>query len=125
VRYEEVEVHPRIFIEGKGGYINADIIHYSYRNWEEFLNSLNKQTTLEALKWYKLSFTDPKKVKRKMNFIHMLWRMGDRFLRTYIRKKGYRDGYVGFMVAFFASLYQIISWAKYVELKKRNKTNIA
>jgi len=121
-KWEEVEVHPRALLDGKCGHLKNDIIHYTYQNWEDFLNKLNKQTTLEAIKWYKLSLTDPKKARRKMNFIHMLWRMGDRFLRSYIRKKGYRDGYVGFMVAFFASLYQIISWAKYVELKKRNKT---
>jgi glycosyltransferase involved in cell wall biosynthesis len=120
-RWEEVEVHPRAFLDGKCGHLKNDIIHFTYRNWEDFLNKLNRQTTLEAIKWYKLSFTDPERVNKKMNFLHMLWRMGDRFFRTYIRKKGYRDGYIGFMIAFFASLYQIISWAKYVELKNATK----
>jgi hypothetical protein len=58
-----------------------------------------------------------------MNFIHALWRTLDRFIRTFFVKKGYRDGFVGFMVAYFASLYQIVSYAKYRELKYNKKTH--
>ena len=56
-----------------------------------------------------------------MNLIHTLWRTFDRFTRSFFIKKGYRDGFVGFMVAYFASLYQIISYAKYRELSKNKK----
>ncbi|HEC68751.1 MAG TPA: glycosyltransferase family 2 protein [Candidatus Omnitrophica bacterium] len=117
-RYEEAEVHPRIISKGKCGRINADLLHYSYKGWEDFLNSLNKQTSLEALKWYKLSLKDPKKARYKMNVIHALWRMLDRFIRIFFAKKGYRDGFIGFIVAYFASLYQILSYAKYRNLTK-------
>jgi len=48
--------------------------------------------------------------------------MLDRFIRTFLVKKGYRDGFVGFMVAYFSSLYQIVSYAKYKELIKHHKT---
>ncbi|MCF7916919.1 MAG: glycosyltransferase family 2 protein [Candidatus Omnitrophica bacterium] len=117
-KWEEAEVHPRAFGEGKNGELFADIIHYTYRNWGDFLNKLNNQTTLEARKWYNYSFEDPKKARYKMNVVHALWRVFDRFMRTYFRKKGYRDGFIGFMIAYFASLYQIVSYAKYRELKK-------
>ncbi len=117
-KYEETEVHPRIIVEGSCGRLKGDVIHYSYRNWTDFLNKTNSQTTLEALKWYKLSLINPKKARYKMNFIHALWRMMDRFIRTFFVKKGYRDGFVGFMVAYFSSLYQIVSYAKYREFQK-------
>jgi hypothetical protein len=55
-----------------------------------------------------------------MNTFHALWRTLDRFIRTYIAKKGYRDGFNGFMIAYFASLYQIVSYAKYRELKNKD-----
>lgn len=116
-KYEEVEVHPRIFTEGRSGQLTKDVIHYSYRDWADFLQKTNAQTTLEARKWYKLSFTDPKKVDYKMNNFHALWRTLDRFIRTYFVKKGYRDGFVGFMIAYFSSMYQIISYAKYRDMK--------
>lgn len=119
-RWEEVEVHPVSITDGARGTLENDLLHYTYRDWEDFLRKLNRQTTLEAVKWYNLSLKNPKKARMKMNFIHALWRVCDRFVRTYFAKKGYRDGFVGFMIAYFASLYQIVSYAKYRELKARN-----
>ncbi|MFH1768002.1 MAG: glycosyltransferase family 2 protein [Candidatus Omnitrophota bacterium] len=119
--YEEVEVHPRIFIQGECGHLKNDVIHYSYRNWEDFVSKTNKQTGLEALKWYKLSLKDSKKGRYKMNLGHALWRTVDRFIRIFFLKQGFRDGFTGFMVAYLSSFYQIISYAKYRELKIKDK----
>jgi len=116
-KWEEVEVHPRAYLEGQCAHLKSDLIHYTYRNWEDFAKKVNKQTTLEAKKWYKLSLENPKKARYKMNIPHALWRTLDRFMRTFFAKKGYHDGFIGFMVAYFASLYQIMSFAKYRELE--------
>jgi len=112
-KYEEVKVHPRVFLDGKGGILNKDIIHHSHRDFTHYLDSINYQTTLEAKKWVDAG--------RKMSFLHALRRTIDRFFRTYIRKKGYKDGFVGLMVAIFNSLYQILSYAKYLEMKKKTE----
>ena len=117
-KWEEAEVHPCPFLKGACGHLKKDLLHYSYKDWADFLGKLNRQTTLEAVKWYKLSLEDFKKTRYKMNLFHALWRTLDRFIRTFFVKKGYRDGFIGFMVAYFASLYQIISYAKYCELIK-------
>ncbi len=114
-RYEEVAVHPRAFMDDPCGHLKGDIIHYSYRNIEDFLNKLNNQTTREAQKWY-----DQNKPMRLGRFI---WRTIDRFFRSYIGKKGHKDGFMGFVVAYYASLYQFISYLKYRELvlERRNQ----
>ncbi|MFH1790373.1 MAG: glycosyltransferase family 2 protein [Candidatus Omnitrophota bacterium] len=104
-RYEEAEVHPRVFIDGSCGHLKGDIIHYSYRDFHDFFASLNNQTTLEAKKWFK--------EKRKIGFLKMLRKYCDRFLKTYLLKKGYRDGLVGFVVAYGNGLYQLMSYVKY------------
>lgn len=109
-RYEEVEVHPRVFVDGQTGHLTKDIVHKGYPDFEHFLASLNRQTTLEAKKWVQTG--------RHMSLGQAVWRTLDRFPRIFIRKKGYKDGFIGFMIAFFASLYQIISYAKYWEMKK-------
>ncbi len=116
-RWEEAEVHPRAFLSGPIGMLKKDIIHYSYENFKDFLNKTNNQTTLEAIKWHKLSLNNPKKARYKMNLIHALWRILDRFIRAFFIKKGYRDGFTGFMVSIFGGLYQLLSYAKYRELK--------
>ncbi len=115
-KYEEAEVHPRAFIDGRCGHLKADIIHKGYPDLEHFLNSVNRQSTLEARKWINTG--------RKMTLGHAIWRAVDRFFRRYLRKKAYKDGMYGFIIAFFDTLYQILSYAKYKEMQK-NENNIS
>lgn len=110
-RWEEVSVHPRAIFDRPAGILKSDIIHYSYKDFGDFLNKLNRQTTLEAKKW----LSD----KRKMTLGKALWRSLDRFFRTYIGKRGYKDGFIGFMLAFYAGFYQLVSFAKYWEDKNK------
>jgi len=122
-RYEEVEVHPRIFSEGQCGRVEKGAMHhYSWRDFGDFLRKTDKQTTLEAKKWFDIYKTDPKRAEAKMNLLNAMWRYNDRFWRTYISKKAWKDGFIGFMISFFGGLYQIMSYAKYWEMKKSIKT---
>jgi len=107
-RYEEVSVHPRAFMDDPCGHLKGDIIHYSYRSLEDFLIKLNNQTTREAEKWFNQN--------KPMRLGRFIWRSVDRFFRSYLGKKGHKDGFMGFVVAYYASLYQFISYLKYREL---------
>ena len=113
-KYEEVGVHPRVIYDGKCGRLKGDIIHYSYEDFSELIGSLNGQTTKEAQKWASTG--------RKMPLATALWRTFDRFYRSYVAKKGYRDGVVGLMVAVNGGFYQLLSYAKYWESNAKNKT---
>ena len=112
-RYEEAAVHPRAFMDGVCGHLKSDMVHYSYRDIEDYLHKLNNQTTREAQKWI-----DQHKPMRLGRFI---WRAGDRFLRRYLRKKAYKDGLYGFVIAYFDSLYQLLSYFKYREIMQKEK----
>ena len=116
-KYEEVGVHPRVFIQGKCGHLKSDIIHKGYPDLEHFMSSVNRQTTLEAQKWLVTG--------RKMRFGHMLWRSIDRFFRRYVRKQAYKDGMYGFVIAFFDTLYQLLSYFKYREMVNKAKNDLA
>ena len=111
-RYEEAEVHPRVFIEGNCGHLNSDIIHKGYPDLEHFLSSINRQSTLEAIKWINTG--------RRMTLLRIVWRIVDRFFRRYLRKNGYKDGLYGFMIAYFDSFYQLLSYAKFREMKNKS-----
>ena len=110
-RWEEVQVHPRAFLEGECGHLKSDLIHYSYKDISDFLQKLNRQTSLEVEKWIYQN--------KKMKTVRFIWRTIDRFFRSYIKKKGFRDGFYGFIVAYFASLYQFLSLLKYREIRRR------
>lgn len=114
-RYEEVSVHPRAFMDDPCGHLKGDLIHYSYRNLEDFFQKLNNQTTREAQKWFNQN--------KPMKLGRFLYRSLDRFIRTYFVRKAYKDGFIGFAVGFNAALYQFISYLKYRELvlKQRGK----
>ncbi|GEM_PF-115472 len=114
-KFEEVGVHPRIFLDGPSAHLTKDLVHYSYRDFEHYLAKLNGQTTLEAEKWIQTN--------RRMSLGKALWRTFDRFPRAYIAKKGYKDGFIGFMVAFLGSFYQLMSYAKYWEVQTGNKVD--
>jgi glycosyltransferase involved in cell wall biosynthesis len=112
-KYEEAKVHPRAILEGTCGQLNGDIVHYSYQNFFDVINKLNRDTNLEAEKW----ITDGRKVKGWQIFRKFF----DRFFKFYIGKKGYKDGVLGIMFSFFHSLYQILAYAKYWEMKQEEK----
>ncbi len=112
-KYEEAKVHPRAFIDGPCGHLKSDIIHKGYPDLEHFLNSVNRQSTLEAQKWIQTG--------RKMTLLWASWRAIDRFFRRYLRKKAYKDGMYGFVIAFFDTLYQILSYVKFREMQNNLK----
>ena len=112
-RYEEVGVHPRAFMDDPCGHLKGDIIHYSYRGIEDFLSKLNNQTTREAQKWFAQN--------KPMRLGRFIWRSYDRFFRAYFGKKGYKDGFLGFVIAYFAGLYQFLSYLKYREIVRSIK----
>ncbi len=107
-KYEEAEVHPRVFIQGSCGHLTKDIVHYSYRDFHDFFQSLNNQTTLEAKKWFK--------ERRNVNFIKVHRKALSRFLKGYIQKGGYKDGLLGFAISWAGGLYQFMSFIKYKEM---------
>jgi histidinol-phosphate phosphatase family protein len=113
VRFEEVVVHPRLLADGKGGHLKSDVIHKGYADLEHYTASLNRQTTLEARKWID--------TKRRMSCGHMIWRAVDRFFRRYVRKCAWKDGMYGFVIAYYDSLYQLLSYVKYREMIRNEK----
>jgi hypothetical protein len=83
------------------------MIHYSYRDIEDFVYKLDNQTDRECAKWG----DDPK----HMPFSRAIRRSIDRFSRAYNRKNGKKDGMYGFIMAVFGGSYQFLSYAKFWE----------
>ncbi len=91
-KYEEVEVHPRVFLEGNTGHLTKDIVHKGYPDFEHFLGSLNRQTTLEARKWIQTG--------RHMSLGKAIWRTTGSIPPLISSQKRYKDGFIGFMIGF-------------------------
>jgi glycosyltransferase involved in cell wall biosynthesis len=114
VRYEEAGVHPRIIYHGScGRFLKGDILHYSYRDFHDFFQSLNNQTTMEAKKWFG--------EKRKIGFLKAYRKFLSRFLKHYFIEQGFRDGILGLMAAWAGGFYQIMSYVKYREMLQNER----
>ena len=50
-------------------------------------------------------------------------RLFSRFWKSYIRRNGYKENKIGFMIALMASLYPLISYIKYKNLKRNEKNS--
>ncbi len=109
-RWEETTVHPRALSNCPSGTLQHDLLHYSYRDLADFVDKLNRQTTLEAEKWLRDG--------RRMSWRRAAWRTIDRGFRSYVGKEGWRDGFWGLVVAWFAGAYQLLAWAKYAEAQR-------
>lgn len=106
-------VHPGLVNvkEYKVKNLKNHLIHYNFINIEDFIQKTNRQTTLEALKW--------RLQERKVSMAHGMWKPVDRFVKRYILKKGYKDGYYGFVAAVLSALYQFLTYSKFREIRER------
>ena len=53
-----------------------------------------------------------------MSVFRCLRKASDRFIKAYILKKGFKDSFIGFLMALSGALYQILSYAKLCELNR-------
>lgn len=86
------------------------IYHFNYRDAAHFLEKLNRYTTIEA---FSLSVRNT-----KYSHFALFWNTLKEFLNRYIRFRGYRDGYRGFVLSCLMAFYR---FATYVKLWETNE----
>ena len=107
---EEAEVHPQAYMPDPRGDLKTDILHYTYRDFTDAIAKLDRQTDLEAKKWFRED--------RKTGAFSALRKMIDRFWKAYFVKQGYKDGVNGLFLAVNSGMYQFLSYAKCWEMRK-------
>lgn len=121
--HENVEIH-RIDIprsetarnQDQIGHLTANLLHYPYPTFNEYLNKWSRYAILEAKMLYK------KGVRPSVyNFILYMgiypkwW-----FFWTYIRHKGFADGFAGFIFSLFSALRFWVTYTKLYEFSRQN-----
>ncbi len=98
-------VHPSIALNGaKGPRLTAPLEHYVDRDISDMIRRLDRYTTLRA--------RDLRESGKIGSFGRNLRRIFTRFYKCYVRRRGYREGGYGFLIALFAGLYPILSYLK-------------
>jgi len=84
--HEEVEMQN----DGKIGYLKNTLWQFPFRNFEEVLHKANRYSSVGA------RMLEGRRVSMGSALSHGIWA----FLRHYVFKAGFRDGWAGFVIAF-------------------------
>jgi len=107
-------VHEQLAINGRVGWLENELIHYSTPSFSDYLLRSNRYTSLTAQKY--------KQKRIQINYVnyvnYVLVKPFMTFLSLYIRHRGFLDGFPGFVFAFFSGLHHATSYLKYVEQEK-------
>lgn len=103
-RWGDQHVHPRIDLAGARQSLSAPIAHYVDRDISDMIHRLDRYTTARA--------RDLRASGQIGTFGPNLRRVVSRFYKCYVRRKGYREGGYGFLIALFAGLYPLLSFLK-------------
>ena len=105
-------VHPKLKLIGKKGFtFQNPIEHYYCKNISDMLIKLDKYSSSRAL--------DLLEQENKETSMKNFRRLFSRFWKCFILRKGYKEKNIGLIIAIMASLYPLLSYAKYLFLKKK------
>ena len=107
-KYNDVEVHENLLVSGEVGVLKGYFDHYTERQIVDHFRKFNLYTTLAARQ--KRKSTD------QVHWHHLLFNPLIVFLKTYLLRRGFRDGIRGFIFAVFASMYTFVKYAKLWEI---------
>ncbi|HRE41810.1 MAG TPA: glycosyltransferase family 2 protein [Ignavibacteria bacterium] len=115
IKIEHREIHSSVHPLFESLKLQNDLIHYTYENIFDYVERLNKYTSLEVTNFIE-SNRNFKKRKLLLNPL-------SEFLRMFFVNKGYKDGMAGFTLASLSSVYKFLSYLKYWEYLMSKKSN--
>lgn len=110
-------VNPHDRVETQGNNIvtlSGDIQHYSFNSLSEHLRTLDNFTEIGAREIIKRN----KPVSVVSPWTHGLWT----FLRLYIIKRGFLDGYAGLVVSVLSGMHAFVKYNKVLFIRWKNKS---
>ncbi|HMT11400.1 MAG TPA: glycosyltransferase family 2 protein [Ignavibacteria bacterium] len=112
IRFNTLLVHESAVFAGDKGRLKNDILHYTDRDFEHYINKLNKYTSLSA--------EELKAKGRKAGFFDIIFRPAFTFFKMYFLKLGILDGFMGLVLCTLSSVHASVKYSK-LYLLNRNK----
>ncbi|MDQ6973218.1 MAG: glycosyltransferase family 2 protein [Mariprofundaceae bacterium] len=89
--YRNDMVHEGFDIHGRVGYLKSDVLHFSFRDLDQVIAKMNRYSTLGMQKLENQG--------KQASMMDALLRGSWAFLRIYLLKLGFLDGWPGFVIA--------------------------
>jgi len=102
--------HDKVLLDGSLGRLRGDLLHYSYRSFDEHLRTIDKYTTIMARGMHERGV--------RARPIDLITHGLARFVRSYFLRAGFLDGWRGLLVALLAAHYARLKYAKLLVLQR-------
>ncbi|MGH7504990.1 MAG: glycosyltransferase family 2 protein [Longimicrobiales bacterium] len=109
-RWDGRELHERVRVDGRVTDLAGDLLHDSYRSLSDHLRTIDRFTTLAA--------REKSAAGERATLLDLTLRPWGRFVRMYLLKRGFQDGWQGFVIAVTGAFYVFMKYAKLRELRK-------
>ncbi len=107
-------VHEKVVVDGEIGYLQNELLHYSYPTLEEYFRKFDWYTTLGARETVRKGIT--------AGWFDIVVKPPLSFVSRYILRQGFRDGLEGFLVSVLSSIAVMVKYAKAREMHKNKET---
>jgi (heptosyl)LPS beta-1,4-glucosyltransferase len=111
------EVHGGFGPRGPHGRLKGPVYHYTYETIHDYLARMNEYTSLQVSNRLKAN------PEARASWYNLILSPLSHFLRMFLARKGYKDGFHGCVLAFLDSLYAMASYAKVWEYRMRQAEN--
>ena len=115
IRFDSLLVHEKAVYNGSTGRLKSDILHYTDRNFEHYVNKLNNYTSLSA--------EELKAKGKKASFFDIIFRPAFTFFKMYFLKLGILDGYMGLVLSTLSSVHVMTKYSKLYLVNKPKLNN--
>lgn len=106
--HEKVEMQQNAVIQK----IKGDLLHYSYYTLDDYMAQLRKFNELGATQAFKKG--------KKFTYFKLFLKPPATFLKLYILKKGFLDGYAGFEISLVSAFAKFLQYARLRQLWQSN-----
>ena len=105
------EVHEGVVPKGKVGKLINPMIHYNYNDVSQYIGKLNLYTSFEAGQMHKAG------VRFKTSMLMV--KPAREFAYRYLKQRGWKDGFIGFVIAGLMTFYRFAVVLKLWELGRQ------
>ncbi len=103
-RLEPREVHEKVVVEGSVGYLKNPLKHFTYRSVSDFVERMERYSTLAAV--------EIRKGSGRAGLFSLTIKPFATFMKMYLIRLGFLDGIRGLMLAVLYSYYTFLKYAK-------------
>ncbi len=103
-RLEIREVHEKVVVEGSVGYLRNPLEHYTYQSVSDFVERMERYSTLAAI--------EIRKHSGRSGLFSLTVKPFATFLKMYLLRLGFLDGIRGLMLGTLYSYYTFLKYAK-------------